>query len=59
MLKLQQEVAKAMQRPEIRDVWTAQGAGAGGNTSAEFDAFVKAETAKWAKVVKETGVRID
>ena len=59
VLKLQQEVAKAMQRPEIRDVWTAQGAAAGGNTSAEFDAFVKAETAKWAKVVKDTGVRID
>jgi tripartite-type tricarboxylate transporter receptor subunit TctC len=59
IVKLQQEVAKAMQRPEIRDVWAAQGAGAGGNSPEEFAAFVKAETAKWAKVVKDTGVRID
>ena len=40
-------------------MWAAQGAGAGGNTPEEFAAFVKAETAKWAKVVKDTGVRID
>jgi tripartite-type tricarboxylate transporter receptor subunit TctC len=26
---------------------------------AEFDAFVKAEAARWAKIIKENGVRID
>lgn len=57
--KLQIEVAKAMQAPAIRDVWTQQGASAGGNSPAEFGAFVKSEIAKWAKVAKESGARID
>lgn len=57
--KLQQEVAKAMQTPQLKDVWAQQGAAPGGNTPAEFGAFVKAEIAKWAEVVKASGARID
>jgi tripartite-type tricarboxylate transporter receptor subunit TctC len=57
--RMQQEVAKAMQVAAIKDVWSQQGAAAGGNASAEFGAFVKREVAKWADVVKTAGVRID
>jgi len=57
--RMQQEVAKAMQVPAIKDVWSQQGAAAGGNSTAEFGAFVKREVAKWADVVKAAGVRID
>jgi len=57
--KLQIEVAKAMQTPSIRDVWAQQGAALGGNAPADFGAFVKAEIAKWAKVAKESGARVD
>jgi tripartite-type tricarboxylate transporter receptor subunit TctC len=57
--KLQQEVAKAMASPQLRDVWAQQGASPGGNTPTEFGAFVKAEIAKWAEVVKASGARID
>jgi len=57
--KLQQEVAKAMQRPEIKDIWAQQGAGAGGNTPQAFGEFVKVEVVKWAKVAKEANIRID
>ncbi len=57
--RLQQEVARAMSAPVIKDTWAQQGADAGGNTSAEFAAFVKREVAKWADVVKASGVRID
>ena len=57
--KLQQEVAKAMQAPSMKEVWTQQGADAGGNTPAEFGAFVKSEIAKWAEVAKASGARID
>jgi tripartite-type tricarboxylate transporter receptor subunit TctC len=28
-------------------------------TPAEFGAYIKAETAKWAKVVKESGAKLD
>jgi len=57
--KLQQEVAKAMASQQLRDVWAQQGASPGGNTPSEFGAFVKAEIAKWADVVKASGARID
>ena len=57
--KLQQEVAKAMQRPEIRDIWEKQGAGLGGNTSKEFGDFVKVEVVKWGKVAKDSNIKID
>jgi tripartite-type tricarboxylate transporter receptor subunit TctC len=57
--RLQQEVAKAMLRPEIKEIWAAQGSGPGGNTPEQFDAFVRTEVVKWAKVVKDANIRID
>ena len=57
--KLQQEVAKAMARQEVKDIWAAQGAGLGGNTPEQFGAFVKVEVVKWAKVAKDANIRID
>jgi tripartite-type tricarboxylate transporter receptor subunit TctC len=59
LTKLQQEVAKAMQAPAIKEVWTQQGATAGGNTPAAFGAFVKTEIVKWGEVAKASGARID
>jgi tripartite-type tricarboxylate transporter receptor subunit TctC len=57
--KLQLEVAKALAAPQLREVWAQQGAAPGGNPPSEFAAFVKAEIAKWAEVVKASGARID
>jgi tripartite-type tricarboxylate transporter receptor subunit TctC len=57
--KLQQEVAKAMQRPEIRDIWEKQGAGLGGNSSKDFADFVKVEVVKWGKVAKDANIKVE
>ena len=57
--KLQQEVAKAMARQEIKDLWAAQGAGPGGNTPEQFAAFIKIEIVKWGKVAKDANIKID
>ena len=57
--KLQQEVAKAMQVPSIKKVWEEQGASPGGNSPAEFGAFIKTEIVKWGEVAKASGARID
>jgi tripartite-type tricarboxylate transporter receptor subunit TctC len=57
--RLQSEVAKAMQVPSIKEVWAQQGATAGGNTPAEFGAFVKTEIVKWGEVAKKANARID
>ncbi|MGQ0752801.1 MAG: tripartite tricarboxylate transporter substrate binding protein [Betaproteobacteria bacterium] len=44
---------KVLKDPEIEKRLASQGAVAVGNPSAEFDAFVRAETAAWAKLMRE------
>ncbi len=57
--KLQAEVAKALLRQDLKDVWAAQGAAPGGNAPDQFAVFIRGEIVKWAKVAKDSGARID
>jgi tripartite-type tricarboxylate transporter receptor subunit TctC len=57
--KIQADVAKALAVPEVRERFLAQGAEPGGNTPDEFAAFVKAESDKWARVVKFSNAKVD
>jgi tripartite-type tricarboxylate transporter receptor subunit TctC len=59
IIKLQQAVAKVMQQPDVLTRFAADGVDAGGNASEEFTAYVKNDIAKWAKVVKAAGIRVD
>ena len=59
VLKLQQETAKALNSPAIKEKLLAQGAIPSGNTPQEFARFIDAEIAKWAPVVKASGARVD
>jgi tripartite-type tricarboxylate transporter receptor subunit TctC len=51
--------AKVLKLPEIQALWATQSAAAGGQSPEEFARFVKSEIAKWAKVVKDSGAKID
>jgi tripartite-type tricarboxylate transporter receptor subunit TctC len=53
------ETARALQLPDIKEIWAAQGATAGGQSPEEFTRFVHSEILKWAKVVKDAGIKID
>ncbi|MGE0314786.1 MAG: Bug family tripartite tricarboxylate transporter substrate binding protein [Lautropia sp.] len=53
---IQTEVARAMQDPEIRAKLVAQGTDPVGSTPAAFGAFMKSESARWAKVIEESGI---
>lgn len=57
--RIQQETAKALGSPAIKEKLLAQGAIPGGNTPAEFAKMIEAEIAKWAPVVKASGAKVD
>lgn len=59
VLKLQQETAKALNSPAIKEKLLAQGAIPSGNTPQQFAAFIDAEIRKWAPVVKASGAKVD
>jgi tripartite-type tricarboxylate transporter receptor subunit TctC len=57
--RLHREFVKILQTPEIRDRLTSEGAEPVGNTPAEFTAFLKTDIARWAKVIKAAGAKLD
>ena len=57
--RLQQESAKAMNNPAVKEKLLAQGAIPGGNTPADFSKMIGFEIKKWAQVVKVSGAKID
>jgi tripartite-type tricarboxylate transporter receptor subunit TctC len=59
VVKLNAEVVRVMQAPEIQKRLLNEGAKFTPWTPDEFAGFVKSEIAKWAKVVKEAGIRVD
>jgi tripartite-type tricarboxylate transporter receptor subunit TctC len=57
--RVQQETAKALATPAMKERLLAQGAIPSGMSSAEFSRLIADETAKWAKVVKASGAKVD
>ncbi|MDH4293126.1 MAG: tripartite tricarboxylate transporter substrate binding protein [Betaproteobacteria bacterium] len=54
--KLHAGVVRAVQNPEVRKRLMNDGAEPVGSSPAEFAAYIKAETDKWAKVIKAAGI---
>jgi tripartite-type tricarboxylate transporter receptor subunit TctC len=57
--KLNAELMKILQNPEVRERILADGSEPAGSTPEEFRQFMHADLAKWAKVVKESGAKLD
>jgi tripartite-type tricarboxylate transporter receptor subunit TctC len=53
------DVAKVLAQPDIREKLQAMGADVIGSTPEAFAAFMRKETAKWAKVIKEAHIRAE
>ncbi len=57
--KLNTEAMKALATREIQESLTRNGMDPSGSTPGEADAFLRAEIAKWTRVVKEAGIRAE
>lgn len=57
--RMSDEVTRIIRSDETRARLDTMGTFAAGGSPEEFDAFIAAETAKWAKVIKDAGVKPD
>ena len=59
MTKLNADINKAMQVPEVRQRLEAVGTQLNEQSAAQFEAYMKAEVAKYAKLTKDIGVKVE
>lgn len=57
--RLNNEITRVTSRADVRKSWNEQGAEPMAMSSAEFEKYLAADIAKWAKVVKASGARAD
>jgi len=54
--KLNGEIGKVVSRADVKEAWSRQGAVAMAMSPAQFDAYLRADIAKWARVVAAAGI---
>ena len=57
--RLNAEIMKIVSRPDVRKAWNEQGAEPMSMTPGEFEKYLNADIAKWAKIVKISGAKPD
>jgi tripartite-type tricarboxylate transporter receptor subunit TctC len=57
--KLNAEVNRIINTPDVKQSWAKQGAVPMGMSMEEFGKFLREDIAKWAKLVKDTGMKVD
>ena len=57
--RLNTELVKIIDSREIREQWASGGAQAVPTTPEEFAAFIQSEQARWSRLIKQTGVKME
>ncbi|HTP61115.1 MAG TPA: tripartite tricarboxylate transporter substrate binding protein [Burkholderiales bacterium] len=57
--RLNAEIGRVLNSPEVKEIWSKQGAVPMNMTIEQFDKFLRDDIAKWAGVVKATGMKIE
>ncbi len=55
--RLHSEIVKVVQSPEFTQALTSEGATAAGNTPSAFDAIIRADIKKWARIIQDNNIR--
>ena len=55
--KLNAEIAKVINRADVKEAWAKQGAVPLVMSPAEFDKYLRADIEKWAAVVQKSGIK--
>jgi tripartite-type tricarboxylate transporter receptor subunit TctC len=59
LTRLNTEIVAAVNRPEVRNQWTEMGLVPVGNTPEQFAQYIRNETAKYAKLIKENNIKAE
>jgi tripartite-type tricarboxylate transporter receptor subunit TctC len=57
--RIHREVVDILKTAEMQKRMAGDGADSVGNTPVEFAAYVKAESARWAEVIKKSSIKAD
>lgn len=57
--RLHRELVKIVHSPDFGQILSREGATPVGNTPAEFDKIIRADIAKWSKIVRDSGIKAD
>ncbi len=57
--RLNAEIGKVLARPDVKKAWNAQGAEPMMMTPGQFENYVNGDIAKWAKVIRSAGIKVD
>ncbi|MDP2708258.1 MAG: tripartite tricarboxylate transporter substrate binding protein [Burkholderiales bacterium] len=59
IMRLNSEITKVLAMPDVKNFLFNQGLDPAPGTPEKFGAYIKSETAKWAKVVKASGAKVN
>jgi len=57
--RLHKEVVSILRTPDVRERFARDGTEVVAGSPEEFDAYIRAEIVKWAKVVKSAGIQAE
>ena len=59
LMRLNREIARALNAPDVKDKIVAQGNFVIGDTPEQFASYIRAEFDKWGGVVKQANIKLD
>ena len=57
--RLNTEIGKVLQMPDVKDAFARQGAVPMGGPPERYDAFIRAEQARWGDVVRKNNIKME